>query len=135
MDKFSSSANNEEKLEIEEPSILLRINRTFRNSMTALELYAYTRGCWVVNPKKAKRARYAFAVYDGIIQEVYDIAAWFRAGTTYSVREDIEDLRNLYEFVGNIAPEDIQKKYKLKSVGYLFKKGNVNPIMYINIEN
>ena len=34
------------------------------------------------------------------------------------------------EFVGNIAPKYIRKRYKNKSVSALFSKGDQNPIRY-----
>lgn len=49
-----------------------------------------------------------------------------------SVRGKIEIIEDRAEFIGNIAPENIQKKNKYKSVEDYFKKGNANPIMYIN---
>lgn len=130
-----------ERVDISEPSILIRINQAFRYSMTPMELYDYTRGQWVLNPTNAKKAKYAFSVYEGVIQEVYEIAEWFEAGRTYSTRENNEYIKRdkdesvskRYEFVGNIASPEIRDKYKYKSVGHLFKNGNSNPIMYINL--
>jgi hypothetical protein len=46
--------------------------------MTPVELYDATRGVWRVNPSRHK-AKYAFAVYEGIVKEVYEIKAWFPA--------------------------------------------------------
>ena len=135
------SAYIQEPVTITVPSILIRINQAFRYSMTSMELYDYTRGHWVLNPDNAQQAKYAFSIYEGIIQEVYEVAGWFKAGTTYSVRENNElvdreageRLDNRYEFVGNLAEQSIRDKYKYKSVGDLFKRGNSNPIMYLNL--
>jgi len=142
------STYSKQKVNITEPSIIIRINKAFRYSMTPMELYDYTRGHWVINPDNAKSAKYAFSVYEGIIQEVYEIASWFKAGTTYSVREntahtdkwrkpDVSDpiVNKRYEFVGNLAPQEVREKYILKSVEHLFNKGNSNPIMYLNLES
>ncbi len=136
-----SSTYNKRRVDIVEPAILIRINQAFRYSMTPMELYDYTRGYWVLNPDNAAGAKYAFSIYEGIIQEVYEIAGWFKAGTTYSVRENNEYIKkekddsveNRYEFIGNRAPQNIRDKYKLNSVEHLFNKGNSNPIMYLNL--
>jgi len=135
------SAYNKQKIDINEPAILIRINQAFRYSMTPMELYDYTRGHWVLNPENARNAKYAFSIYKGIIQEVYEVAGWFSAGTTFSVRENNEYVKrdagdrvdNRFEFVGNLAPQNIRDKYILKSVEHLFKNGNSNPIMYLNV--
>ena len=136
-----NSAYDRQSVEIEEAAILIRINQAFRYSMTEIELYDYTRGQWKLNPERARLAKYAFAIYEGIIQEVYEILDWYEAGKTYSVRQGNENIRReeqegllgRYEFVGNLAPVEIRDKYKYKSVGHYFKRGNSNPIMYRNI--
>ncbi|HET8865174.1 MAG TPA: hypothetical protein VFM80_05705 [Gracilimonas sp.] len=130
-----------EEVEIEEPSILIRINQAFRYSMEEVELYDYTRGQWKINPKRAEDVKYAFAVYKGVIQEIYTVINWYKAGNTFSVRRDNkfierekeERLEGRYEFIGNIASDEIRKKYKFKSVAHYFKEGNSNPIMYLNV--
>jgi hypothetical protein len=66
---------------IMEPSILIRINELYRPDMTPSELYDATRGVWKVaevrrNPKKYG---YAFAVFEGIVREVYRIIEWYEA--------------------------------------------------------
>ena len=135
------AAYNKTKIDIIEPSILIRISKAFRHSMKATELYDYTRGYWVINVQNASRAKYAFSIYEGIIQEVYEIAGWYKAGKTLSIRENKEyeeineagDYSNRYEFVGNIAEPGIRDKYRYKYIGHLFKKGNSNPVMYLNM--
>lgn len=128
------------KVNIEEEAILIRINQAFRYSMSEIELYDYTRGQWKLNPERAKNTKYGISVYQGIIQEVYEILDWYKAGTTFSVRqgnenierEAMERIGGRYEFVGNLAPKEIREKYKYKSVEHYFNQGNSNPIMYIN---
>jgi len=136
-----NSAYDQQEVEINEPSVLIRINQAFRYSMSEIELYDFTRGHWKLNPENAKKVKYGFAIYKGIIQEVYEVFDWYEAGKTFSVRTNninidsrIEDnLVGRYEFIGNIAKETIRKKYKYKSVEKYFNKGNSNPIMYLNI--
>ena len=132
------SAYEKKKVDITEPSILIRINKAFRYSMSEVELYDYTRGYWKLNPGNARKAGYAFSVYGGIIQDVYTIRDWYEAGTTFTVRKDEESgnekLNGRWEFIGNLAPEDIRKKYRYKSVEHYFEKGNSNPVMYVNVQ-
>lgn len=58
---------NQKDVKITEPALLIRINRLFRYGMSPVELYDATRGIWKIGPNREK-ARYAFAVYDGIIK-------------------------------------------------------------------
>jgi hypothetical protein len=126
------SAYTKQKVEIEEPAILIRINQEFRYSMSEVELYDYTRGRWTIDKKHAEKADYAFAIYNGVIQEVYSILSWFDAGKTFNTRTDNDRIDDRSEFIGNIAEPEIRNKYKNKSVADYFKKGNANPIMYVN---
>lgn len=43
--------------------------------MTPLELYEATRGTWKLGERR-KGARYAFALFEGVVREVYEIEAW-----------------------------------------------------------
>ena len=138
-----NSIYDENQVTIVEPSILIRINQAFRYSMTAMELYDYTRGQWRLNPENAQKAKYAFSIYQGIVQEVYEVLGWYEAGSTFSVRQGNENINRSnedgldgrYEFIGNLAPQKIRNKYKHKPVHEkYFRPGNSNPIMYLNIE-
>lgn len=123
-------------VEIVHPVILIRINKLYRHDMTPVELYDATRQFWVVGPRREK-AKYAFAVYQGVIREVYEIHSWHPGGTFFSTREDHEPGEisdNRYEFIGDIAPASIRRKYKFKSVDHYFTKHSQNPIAYVNVE-
>ena len=127
------SAYNKQKVEITEPSILIRINQAFRYTMSENELYDFTRGQWKINPQRANNAKLGFAIYEGIFQEVYEILNWYEAGATFSIRNGTQSQPDRYEFIGNLASDVIRKKYRYKSIEHYFKKGNSNPIMYVNV--
>ena len=108
---------------ITEPAILFRISQRYREELSENELYQITRGEWVIGRRRA-HAKYAIAVYQGIIVEVYQIKKWFPfTGKTPSTRQR-------WCFDGNIA-EHLQH-YKGGSVKHYFKQGGVNPVTYIN---
>lgn len=121
-----------EKVTIQEPSILIRINRLFRYDMTEIELYDATRGIWKIGDKREK-VDYAFAVYDGIVHEVYKVLAWFQAGSTFNTRGSLMN-EERWEFVGQKADEVIRAKYVGKSVEHYHARNAQNPIKYVNIE-
>jgi uncharacterized protein len=136
------SVYEKREINIDDRVILIRISKAFRYTMSDEELYEYTRGRWKLNPERAKNAKYGFAVYEGIVQEVYEIADWYKAGTTDSFRSQIDvighntadSLIGRYEFVGRIAPQIIRDKYRFTSVRQFFARGNSNPITYVNVE-
>ena len=80
---------------------------------------------------RRERASYAFAVFEGIVREVYKINEWFPAGTTPSTRGDLYDPER-WEFVGDVAEKGIRDKYILKSVDDYFSRNQQNPITYVN---
>lgn len=76
-----------EEVAVQHPALLVRINQLFRYGMTAIELYDATRGWWRVGPNR-DQVNLALAVYDGVVQEVYQVEAWLPAGSTFSTRPD-----------------------------------------------
>lgn len=119
--------------DFEENVILIRINKLYHNDMTPYELYEATRAYWRVNLEQVKKAKYALAVYYGMVLEVYEIAEWFPAFSTMMNQrfDNPDELKNRFEFVGKIASDEIRNKYKDKSVSGIYSKGEQNPIRYI----
>lgn len=119
---------------ITDPVLLININRLYRYGMSPMELYDATRGVWVLDPNRAEKAKFAFAVYHGIVREVYEIATWLSAGSTHyhtRLADDVSDPTR-YEFVGKVADENVRRKYRGKSVRHCLTKGSQNPIKYEN---
>ena len=119
------------KANITERVILIKLNQTFQYNMSAIDLYEITRSAWPVSIDTAtgkNNVTHAFAVYDGIIQETYNILQWFKAGTTLMKRKhDIEkDISNRWEFIGSIS-EEMGKKCRYKSVEHYWKKSSEHP--------
>ena len=120
-------------VDVADPAVLIRIRQEYRPGMSAEELYEATRGVWVMGPRR-ERARYAMAVYDGIVQAVYEIDAWHRAGTTeyrHRPREEVV-VPGRWEFTGRPAPETVWARYVGRSVAATWTRGAANPITYVN---
>ena len=82
------------------------------------------------------QAKYAFAVYQNIVQEVYTIEHWLPQNSTLNTKsyEEVADHginTKKWEFVGNIAPKDIRDRYLYKNIAE-YIKGNQNPVTYID---
>ena len=123
-----------EPVEITEPAILINIKRGYRYGLRPIELYDQTRSSWRVGSKR-DRAKYAMAVYKGVVREVYEITVWVPARSTMHSFERVGEADpKRWEFVGTIAPEKIRSKYKDRSVARYQKPGAQNPIMYVNCD-
>ena len=125
---------NDREAKIREPAILINIARSYRPGLSAQELYDFTRSCWKLNDRRTKKAKFAMAIYRGIVREVYSIAGWFRGGETMRA-SDKDGYRRYHpdrlEFVGKVAEPKIRKKYIGKSVRRHVSKSQ-NPIHYVN---
>ena len=121
-----------EKVNIDEPALLVRLDQSYRYGMSDAELYDATRGAWKLGESREK-ARLAMAVYDGVVREVYEIEQWFPAGATFSTRNPRGvGVAGRWEFVGRLAEEEFRSRYRLKSVEDHFLTHSQNPIAMIN---
>lgn len=123
-------------VEITDPVIIINIARLYRPGMSAAALYDASRHAWRVRPDRHK-PDLALAVAGGIIREVYEIAQWLPAGSTFRTNDqhgdgahDADPTR--FEFVGRIAEPSVRKRYLHRSVECYFKPGAQNPIKYVN---
>jgi hypothetical protein len=121
-------------IRIEHPLILINIARNFRYGMTPQALYDATRSAWKIRLERAT-AKYALAVYQRVVREVYEIARWLDGGTT--MRHDDTDgrhklIKNRFEFVGKVADSAVRDKYLGRTIGDdIWKPGAQNPIKYV----
>jgi hypothetical protein len=116
---------------IDEPVLAININQTYRHGIGAGELYDCTRGIWRLARNRAERARFAFAVYQGVIKEVYEINQWHQeCSTEYKNRQPSPTkLKNRFEFIGNLAQDNVRDKYLEKQMP---EPHGQNPIRYYN---
>lgn len=114
------------------PALLIRINRLYRHGMSGVELYEATRGTWKLGQRRVG-ARYAFAVFEGLVREVYEFETWHRAGSTpYSTRDATKLKLDRWEFTAQVAPDEIRSDYVGRSVASYFRKGQQTPTVYVN---
>lgn len=111
--------------------LLVKINNTYRYGMDAFEVYEATRAAWHVNAERARQVRYAAAVRNGLVLDVYRITAWFPAGSTMLHDRTIDSDGTRLEFVGIRAEESVRDRYVGSSVSTLFSQGNQNPVRYV----
>lgn len=120
-------------VKIVDPVILIRVNRRYWHGMPDLELYEVTRGVWKIGERR-NRAKYALAVFEAVVREVYTIATWHKAGTTPYKTRTLEDVKwpGRWEFTGAPASLEIRNRYLYRFVGQYVQSGSRNPIAYVN---
>jgi hypothetical protein len=132
--KYLNAQLDAKLADIKHPAILININQNFRFGMTTHEIYDATRSAWNVNPTR-NGARYALSVFRGVVREVFSITGWVPGGTTMKVTDAdgrASPRTGRWEFVGQVAEDDVRSKYVSRSVAHYFKPGARNPILYVN---
>ena len=108
-----------------EPTMVIKINRLYREEMTDEELYEVTRQWWKIKKERAEKMKYALAVSDSIVRKAFSIDHW---ETDKDVGEDYD---GRIRFVGKVS-DKMQQRFVGKSVKFLFPKGASNPIRYFD---
>ena len=110
--------------------VVIKINRTYYDGISAEALYDFTRGIWKRKIESVSVADYALSVVFGIVVEVYKIDHWMPASETkFTARKvDPKKAAERIAFVGSVAEESVRKRYIGKSVANLYKYGDANPV-------
>ena len=111
------------EIEIVEPAILVTVDRLFRPDMSTDELYEITRGDWLIGERR-NEAKYALCVYNGIVQQVYEIQGWL---PVQAQGQDAETYIR-WRFEGLVA-QDLQHYIGANVEKYV---GTQNPVRYVN---
>jgi len=103
--------------ELDDPVIIININKKYKRGSDSSEIYNATKQSWKVSASRIQNIKYALSEYEGIIIEVYKINEWY----------EIDDR---WGFNGVIAESSVRNKYINKSIALSKKRGSANPIRY-----
>ncbi|WP_252639363.1 LEM-3-like GIY-YIG domain-containing protein [Dysgonomonas mossii] len=112
--------------------LCININGTYHSSA---DIYEITRKSWVINPNRANLADYVVAEYRGIIRAIFKVneKGWQRVDSEENAEYFKGKSKARYYFEGNeVIDEDIRKLYLHKRLP-LKRKGQANPIQYLDI--
>lgn len=129
-----------ESTEINKPAILIKVNQLWQRNITPAKLYDITRGDWVLGERRTK-AKYAFAVYRGIIRQVYRIITWARVGVEDGIDrgKKVQNLgrkakiKDRWRFEGEIA-YNMQHYVGKRLPEELLTPGAQYPVRYVNCD-
>lgn len=119
--------------DFDRPTVVIRLTNLFRPRLEfeRVPLYEVTRAHWSTKKDhRIPKARIALATHNGVVLEVYEIAAWVPANSTMMVYRIDKGAKDRMEFVGDVANERLRSKFVGKSVAGLFKRGDVRPVVY-----
>ena len=105
-------------------ALLLRLNKSWHDGISAENLYDFTRAWWVMSPANAERVVRVLAVAGGIVREVYQPTQWLPS--------PVEGLENRIGFEGVVACD--RERYVGRDVTHLFRHGSANPVRYLSLD-
>lgn len=110
--------------------VVIKINKSYHDNMSAEELYDYTRGIWRRKIESVSEAEYALSVVFGLVVEVFEIDRWMPATQAAFKTRTCDPARaaNRIAFVGRVADDGVRSKYVGKSVSNLYEFGEANPV-------
>ena len=116
------------KKDIKENIVVIKINESYYEGISAEALYDCTRGIWYRSLKSVSDADYALSVVDKIVV-VYKIDRWMPATKAVFKTRKIDPKRaaRRVAFEGSVAEDSVRNRYIGKSVAYLFEFGASNP--------
>lgn len=116
-------------IDSQHPVLLIRGAREFRSRHHDVELYEATRSWWKVSLTRAEKARWACAVFGGVVRAVYAIDSW-ESPTPEIVAEDPRRAGR-WAFVGERDPEK-EAQYLFRDVTAYPPMAAQNPVRYVN---
>lgn len=125
------------RADLEENIAIIKINQSYNETLSDLQLYDITRGCWKRKLESVQRVEYVLAVSFGIVKEVYKVDKWVPAIelNRETIPFEPEREKGRVGFFGRVASGEIRNKYMGCSVEDLFQRGESSPIktFYIDI--
>lgn len=123
--------------DLEEDIAIIKINKSYKEKLSDLELYDITRGCWKRKLESVENARYVLAVAFSVVKEVYKVDKWMPSEelNRETIEYHEEDDAGRIGFSGDVAPNDIRNKYIGKSVADLYKKGEADPVKVFLVDS
>jgi len=111
---------------LEDPSIIININKTYSRGTGDAGIYEATRTSWVIHKNRRNEVKYALSEFRGIIIEVFQINEWYPV----EGKDKNGKPKTRWAFNGCIAEDKIRNKYVNHSVAHIKKPGAANPIRY-----
>lgn len=117
-----------EPFEAQEPLILINIGKSYEEADK--DIYKAVRGCWVINPERARRHNLVLAHRRGIVVGAFRPTDWLpstKANFPWHTRDE-----SRWGFEGNPAEEEAARLYMGKRVPDAYRaKGAANPVRFV----
>ncbi len=109
------------------PCVVLRINQAWREGMDVDDVYDVTHGWWVMGPQR-EQAEYAVAVAHGVVRGIFRVHGW---RPRHRNDDGSPATSTRWGFDGE--PADEYAHLVGLNVRHLFRRGDANPVRYVNV--
>ncbi len=123
--------NAEPLNEIDDNCILININKKYQRGKGESSIYSATKETWTIKKGKLPNLKYVLSEYRGLIVEVYEVRNWYEKERGFTPKAKRYGQTKIgFGFNGEVAPDEIRKKYVNKSIAHIKKKGAASAIRY-----
>lgn len=123
---------NAEPLEkIDDNCILININKKYQRGKGESSIYSATKETWTIRKDKLPNLKYILSEYRGLVVEVYEVRDWYEKERGFTSKAKRHGQTKIgFGFNGEVASDEIRKKYINKSIAHTKKKGAASAIRY-----
>lgn len=116
---------------MESNCVLININKKYQRGRGEDSIYEATKETWTIRKDKLPTLKYVLSEYRGLVVEVFEVTKWYEKERGFTPKAKQHGRTKIgYGFNGKVAPDEIRKKYKNKSIAHTKKKGAASPIRY-----
>ena len=112
----------------EHKGIAIILNQDYKSNFNELEKFEITRGIWSKKLRTiAGDSKYAFAIFNNLVIDVYEIYSWVPAGSQQYFTRTLDPkrlLNNPWEFVGKKSAAEVREYYVGKYINRKRSYGN-----------
>lgn len=117
--------------EISSECIIININKQYIRGSGKDAVYNATKEIWTIDKTKIKNLKFVLSEYKGLIVEVFQVDEWYEKERGYNPNtKKFGQTKIGYGFNGQIAADEIRKKYLNKSIVHVKTRGSATVVRY-----
>jgi uncharacterized protein len=117
--------------QIDTDCVLVNINKKYERGKGQSNIYNATKETWTIRKSKLSSIKYVLSEYRGLVVEVFKVNCWYEKERGYTPNAKRYGQKKIgYGFEGEVAYDEIRRKYINKSIANTKKKGAASVIRY-----
>ena len=112
----------------EHKGIAIILDQDYKSNFNEQQIFEISRGIWCKRLKTiAGDSKYAFATFNDLVVDVYEIYCWVPAGSQQYFTRTLDPgrlINNNWEFIGKISSDELREYYVGKKINRKRSYGN-----------